>query len=197
MKTSFSLFSRSRLSAVLLLAGTVGGPSVILHAADATPPPAAPSLVVADRPTRGEIKEMDAFLDKHAVIDDELRNHPALADSPDFLAAHPEYAAFVAANPGIADQLKTHPRYFMHRALAVQRKQPITEDEVQKLDAFLDNHPDIAKALAADPRLIDDPKYIEAHPELHKFLNDHPRVSGALESKPNATMKREEHRATK
>jgi hypothetical protein len=179
----------SRFFAALLLANSFCGLSLVVRAADA--PPAAPAPAVADPASHGEIKAMDAFLDTHSVIADELRQHPALADNPDFLKAHPDYATFVAEHPGIAEQLKDHPRYFVHRAMAAQRKQPITAGEIKKLDAFLDQHPEIEKELAANPKLIDDPKFIEAHPELHKFLNHHPRVDGALESKPSATMNKE------
>ena len=54
---------------------------------------------------------------------------------------------FVAEHPGVAAQLKDHPRYFVQRALTAQRKAPITPAEVKKLDAFLDQHPDLEKTL--------------------------------------------------
>jgi hypothetical protein len=199
MKNLISILSRSRFAAALLLAGASGGLTAVVEASDKVPAAdAAPKHGAAGgkKPaaaTPAELKAMDAFLDSHAVIDDELRQHPGLADNPDFLKNHPEYAAFVAEHPGVADQLKEHPRYFVRRALVVQRRQPITPAEVKKLDAFLDQHPDVEQALEANPKLADDPKFVADHPELRKFLNDHPKVNGALASKPKATLQKEKN----
>lgn len=184
MKNLMIILSRSRFSAALLLAGSGHGLATIASAADATAPAAA-------RTTTGELKAMDAFLDAHAVLDDQLRQHPGLANDPEFLKNHPEYAAFLSDHPKLAEQVKDHPRYFVQRALTAQRKQPITPAEVKKLDAFLDQHPEVEKDLEKNPKLADDPKFVAAHPELRKFLNEHPKVNGALASKPKATIQRE------
>ncbi len=185
MKNLMIILSRSRFSVALLLAGSGHGLTAMALAADSTAPAA------AARATAGELKAMDAFLNAHAVLDDQLRQHPGLANDPEFLKNHPEYAAFLSDHPKIAEQVKNHPRYFVQRALAAQRKQPVTPAEVKKLDAFLDQHPEIEKDLASNPKLADDPKFVAAHPELRKFLNAHPKVNGALESKPKATIQKE------
>ena len=187
------MHTRLKLFAALVFTSSLIGANIIARADTAPPVSPPPGPVPAVAPDRGELKAMDAFLDTHSVIDDELREHPALADNPDFIKDHPEYAAFLTAHPGVAGQLKDHPRYFMHRALELQRDQPITPAEVKTLDAFLDRHPDIDKALVANPKIIDDPKFIEAHPELHDFLKDHPRVAGVLISKPHKTIRRVVH----
>jgi hypothetical protein len=187
MKSYFQILTRCRFAAVVLLAGSSYGLAINLPAAES----AAKGEKAAARDSAGELKAMDAFLDSHAVIDDQLRLHPGLADDPEFLRNHPEYAAFVAAHPGVASQLKDHPRYFVRRALLAQRKDPITPAETKKLDAFLDQHPDVEKELTANPKLADDPKYLAAHDELRKFLNAHPKIGGDLTAKPKATMQRE------
>ncbi len=152
----------------------------------------APPVSLTPAPVRGEIKALDAFLDTHSVIDDESAIIRPWPTTRILLKTIRSMRSSLTDHPGVADQLKDHPRYFMHRALENQRDQPITPDEVKTFDAFLDAHPDIDKELMAHPRLADDPKYIEAHPALHDFLNDHPRVSAALESKPVRTMEKEE-----
>lgn len=186
MKNLMNILSRSRFSAALLLAGSGHGLATVALAADSTA-----KAPAAARATAGELKAMDAFLDAHAVLDDQLRQHPGLANDPAFLKDHPDYAAFLAEHPKVAEQVKDHPRYFVQRALTAQRKQPITPAEVKKLDAFLDQHPEIEKDLESNPKLADDPKFVAAHPELRKFLNEHPKVNGALASKPKATIQKE------
>jgi ribosomal 50S subunit-associated protein YjgA (DUF615 family) len=186
------MHTRLKLFAALVFTSSLIGANIIARADTAPPVSPPPGPVPAVAPDRGELKAMDAFLDTHSVIDDELREHPALADNPDFIKDHPEYAAFLAGHPGVAGQLKEHPRYFVYRSLERQRRQPITAGEVQTLDAFLDAHPGIDKELSDHPRLADDPKYIEGHPELHEFLNHHPGADAALESKPVRTMEKEE-----
>lgn len=187
MKNLTIILSRSRFSAALLLAGSGHGLAATAWAAEATAP--APATVA--RTTAGELKAMDAFLDSHAVLDDQLRQHPGLANDPEFLKNHPEYAAFLSEHPKLAEQVKDNPRYFVQRALTAQRKQPVTLTEVKKLDAFLDQHPEVEKDLESNPKLADDPKFVAAHPELRKFLNEHPKVNGALASKPKATIQKE------
>jgi hypothetical protein len=187
MKNLLAAFARSRVSLALLLAGSCDGLTAVLQAKETTSPGRK-----TERVTPGELQAMDAFLDSHAVIDDQLRQHPGLAGDARFLKHHPEYAEFLAGHPGVAAELKEHPRYFVHRALLAQRRQPVTPAELKKLDAFLDQHPGLEKALAANPKLADDPKFVAAHPEFRKFLNTHPKVGGALAAKPRQTVRREQ-----
>lgn len=49
---------------------------------------------------------------------------------------------------------------------------------------FFDAHPDIAHQLSADPRLIDDPAYLRAHPELGQYMWAHPGVDEAFREHP-------------
>ena len=187
MKKLVDILARSRFSLALLLAGSCDGFPAVLHAKETATPNRK-----AGRVTPAELRAMDTFLDSHSVIDDQLRQHPGLASDAQYLKDHPEFAEFVAGHPGVAAELKDHPRYFVHRALLAQRKQPITPAEVKKLDAFLDQHPDLEQALEANPKLADDPKFVSAHPEFRKFLNKNPKVDGALASKPKETIRREQ-----
>jgi hypothetical protein len=186
--------SRCALPVALFLLVSVG--ATVLPAQ--TPPPTTPSAPPTTKaPTGGELARYDTFLDTHPVIADELIKHPGLADNADFLKNHPAYATYVAEHPGIAAQLKAHPRYFVHRAIRRDAKTPITPGEVKRLDAFLDKHPEVEQQLVANPGLLNDPKFIEQHPDLHVFLKRHPGVDGAAEAKPDRLMQREEKRDAK
>jgi hypothetical protein len=78
-------------------------------------------------------------------------------------------------------------------ALAAQNPNPdITRRELQNFDNFLDTHPAVDKELTKNPRLIEDPSYIAAHPELKTFLADHPGVREEMKETPRFFMHREE-----
>ncbi len=48
--------------------------------------------------------------------------------------------------------------------------------EIARLDYFLEHHPQIAKQLAADPRLADDPNFLAQHQGLKNMLIAHPSM---------------------
>ncbi len=68
-----------------------------------------------------------------------------------------------------------------------ERDNDITRGELQKFDAFLDNHPGIAKELQGNPNLVNDPNCLAQHPELKDFLEDHPGVRRELRSTRNSS----------
>ena len=70
--------------------------------------------------------------------------------------------------------------------------QQITHEAVVNTDAYLDQHPQIAKRLAKDPTLIDNQQFVENHPGLQKYLHDHPNACHEFKSHPYKFMEREE-----
>jgi hypothetical protein len=68
----------------------------------------------------------------------------------------------------------------------------ITRREVAEMDQFLDNHPEISEQLRKDPSLIDNRKWVAAHPALQEYMQDHPRMSEAFRTNPNLFMRDEE-----
>ncbi len=69
----------------------------------------------------------------------------------------------------------------------------ITPAEVANFDKFLDNHPDIAKELQANPVLVNDEEFREHHPRLREFFQNHPGVREELHEHPGQFMWREGH----
>jgi hypothetical protein len=51
-------------------------------------------------------------------------------------------------------------------------------------DGFADEHPAIAHALAFKPSLMNDPSYLDKHPDLNAFLQQHPEVRDAMAADP-------------
>ena len=62
---------------------------------------------------------------------------------------------------------------------------------VQHFDRYLDNHPDVTRELSRDPRLIDNPQFVRAHPELHQYLQRHPEMAETFRAHPDRFMHRE------
>lgn len=76
-------------------------------------------------------------------------------------------------------------------AFAQNPNPDITRTELGNLDRFLDSHPDIARDVRQNPRLIDDRAYVNAHPQLREFLEHHPNTREELRETPNYFMARE------
>src|SRR5207245_2439839 len=67
----------------------------------------------------------------------------------------------------------------------------ITRQELANFDQFLDTHPEIAKQLQANPSLINNPEWVENHPDLRAFLASHPGVREEIQETPRFFMERE------
>ncbi len=70
----------------------------------------------------------------------------------------------------------------------------ITGKRLEKFDAFLDSHPQIAADLQKNPSLVNDSQYVNSHKELKDFLEDHPAVRNALKDHPEQFINRENRR---
>jgi hypothetical protein len=51
-------------------------------------------------------------------------------------------------------------------------------------DEFAEAHPDIARTLAYEPWLINDPVYLQRHPALAAFFAEHPKIKIAMVENP-------------
>jgi hypothetical protein len=61
-----------------------------------------------------------------------------------------------------------------------------------QFDQFLDGHREIADQLRKTPSLIDDPQYLQSHPELNAYLQDHASVKQEISEQPNTFMRLED-----
>jgi hypothetical protein len=68
----------------------------------------------------------------------------------------------------------------------------ITRRDLAQFDQFLDGHREIADQLRKTPSLIDDPQYLQSHPELNAYLQDHPSVKQEISQQPNTFMRLED-----
>lgn len=177
-----------RRGVILLVLGLIGfwGGGWLMAAQQPAPP-------AQDRDiTRGELRNFDEFLDRHPEIARQLRQDPALVNDPNYLAQHPELAEFLRTHPGVREELQENPRAFLRRERRFERRGgDITPTELRNFDEFLDRHPAIARDLRRDPSLVNNPQYLQQHPELQEFLQRHPGVREELRENPRAFLRRE------
>lgn len=68
----------------------------------------------------------------------------------------------------------------------------ITRRDIAQFDQFLDSHREIADQLRRTPSLIDDPQFLQSHPELSAYLQDHASVKQEISQNPGTFMRLED-----
>src|SRR5437588_9648370 len=110
--------------------------------------------------TRQELANFDRFLDTHPEIAKQLQANPSLINNPEWVENHPDLRAFLASHPGVREEIRETPRYFMQREQRFEstenRPADLSTREVETFDRFLDHHKDIAKELRQNPALVND-----------------------------------------
>ena len=144
--------------------------------------------------TRGELATMDRFLDSHPEIAEQLQKDPSLIDKREFVDNHPELKEFMAQHPELREQFKEHPDAFMHREERFDHDgdRDATRRQLATTDRFLDSHPEIAEQVRKDPSLLDNKKFVSAHPALQDYLQQHPEIRQEIDENPNAFMREED-----
>ena len=148
--------------------------------------------------TRGELSNMDRFMDGHPEIAEQVRKDPSLADDKKFVEDHPALQEFLASHPGVRDELRENPNFFLHREDHFDRHEDlradrdVTRGELANMDHFLDSHPEISEQLRKNPALVDNKEFVENHPALQEFLASHPGIREEYKENPTAFMRQEE-----
>jgi hypothetical protein len=150
--------------------------------------------------TRREVVDMGQFLKDHPEVAEQLQKDPKLIDNQRFVDAHPQLRQFLAEHPHVREQFDEHPYAFMRDEDRLYRDEhgngnppnDITRREVAEMGQFLKDHPEIAEQLQKDPKLIDNQKFVDSHPQLHQFLAEHPHVREQFNEHPYAFMRDED-----
>jgi translation initiation factor 2 beta subunit (eIF-2beta)/eIF-5 len=146
--------------------------------------------------TRDQLETMGRFLDSHPEVAEQLQKDPSLIDNREFVDHHPELKEFLAQHPEIRAQFKEHPDAFMHRQERFDDRDA-TRWQLASMNHFLDSHPEIAEQVRKDPGLLDNKKFVTAHPALQDYLQQHPEIHQEIAANANAFMREEdryEHR---
>jgi len=147
--------------------------------------------------TRSELANMDAFMDRHPEIAEQLRKNPALINNKEFAENHPALKEFLATHPGVHEEFKENPNSFMSREQRFDQREnradrDVTRGELANMDHFMDSHPEIAEQLRKNPSLVDNKKFVQGHPALQEFLANHPGVREEYKENPSAFMRQEQ-----
>ncbi len=67
----------------------------------------------------------------------------------------------------------------------------INRTELRNYDQFMDQHPEMAREVNRNPRLLDNPNYVRNHPELKQFLQTHPGVRQEVRENPRQFAQQE------
>ncbi len=147
--------------------------------------------------TRGELANMDRFLDSHPEIAEQLHKNPSLVNNNEFVEGHPALQQFLAQNPELRDEFKENPSALMHAEQRSdrpddRRDRDLTRAELGNMDRFMDNHPEITEQLRKNPSLVNNKEFVENHPALQQFLADHPELREEYKENPNSFMRQEQ-----
>ena len=169
LKASPKLLSRC---AVLLALTTMIGVGMAL-AQDAT----------ANVPAAQKDSIMD-YLTNHPEQAKQLHENPNLINDPNWLSKNPQVQTYLNKHPDLKSGAASNPNEFVNRAEMGTLKGD--HGALNRTSNYLDKHPDIKRDLEKDPKLIDDPKYLAAHPALQKELATHPEIRNEAMNHPNA-----------
>ena len=159
--------------------------------------------------TRRELTNLDQFMDSHAEIAEQLRKDPSLVNNKQYLQDHPALQEFLQQHGAAAQDLRQNPDAFMHKEERFDRREDgqnqsvdrdrdfnrdrdMNRSEMASMDQFLDGHPEIAEQVRKNPALLNDKKFVDAHPALQSYLQQHPQVRQEASANPNAFMHQEE-----
>lgn len=136
---------------------------------------------------RGELASLRQFFDTHAWVEQALLKNPSLVDDQTFLKGQPALAQFLQSHPNVQQAFDQNPSRFM--TLEVRFEINTTDRfAVAEMDRFFDSHEDIAKALAANPSLVENKSFLSAHPALQEFLASHHEVQQIFVQNPTLFM---------
>jgi len=142
--------------------------------------------------TRGELSNLNNFMDSHPEIAEQLKKNPALVNDKKFVEGHPALKGFLAADPGVREEMRENPNGFMAR----EQQFDLTDAnsrELGNMDRFMDSHPEIAEQLRENPALVNDKKFVENHKALKTFLASHPYAAQEYKENPSAFMQQEQN----
>jgi phage-related protein len=146
--------------------------------------------------TRGELANMDRFMDSHPEIAEQLRKDPSLVNDKKFVGNHPALQQFLAEHPGVREEYRENPNAFMRQEQRFDQRQDsamrgdrdMTRGELSSFNEFLEDHNKIAGELSKNPSLANNKEYLENHPVLQDYLKAHPQVHEELSENPQAFL---------
>lgn len=153
-----------------------------------TPTPSSPEASPSGQaspmagPTNGQTDSMERYLNNHPKEAEELHKDPSLINNPQWLAQHPTVKSWMDKHPNVRQDAIRNPNNFVHQT----ERETVVKDHqaLNSTDRYLEKHPDVARDLNKDPKLIDNPQFRASHPGLNNYLNQHPGVAQEWKDHP-------------
>jgi hypothetical protein len=83
---------------------------------------------------KADLAAFDKFLDQHSSIAKDIRKDPTLLTNASYLSSHPELKDFLAANPGIQQEIAEHPRAFVNAENHFEHREDKAEHQQDKVE---------------------------------------------------------------
>jgi len=129
--------------------------------------------------TRGELANMDRFMDHHPEIAEQLQKDPSLVNNKQFVQSHPDLQQFLADHPGVREEYKENPNAFMSREQRFDRREDFSAHRDRDVTGG---------ELSKNPSLANNQEYLENHPALKDYLKAHPQVHQELSENPQSFL---------
>jgi hypothetical protein len=133
---------------------------------------------------RHQVAAMDQFLDSHPYIDNQLEANPSLIDNKSFVQSNAALQDFLNSNPQVRQAFDQNPNLFMRAETRFEGTRADVRGDLAIYTQFAKDNPNLAKQLEANPSLINDSAYVDAHVSLKTFLSDHPDVQQQIAQNP-------------
>jgi hypothetical protein len=141
--------------------------------------------------SRGELRPRDrrsfeTYLDTHWETAQLLYQQPELINDRQFLRDHRALRNWLAEHERAARVIRANPSHVLweRRSSQPQLDRPVSAEDVQSLDGYLDTHWEEADALYREPELINDARFVQAHPSLDTWLQERPHAAQAIRQRP-------------
>jgi phage-related protein len=150
--------------------------------------------------TRGQLANMDGFLDSHPEIAEQLQKDPSLIKNKEFVEKHPALHEFLQTHPEVREEFRENPNAFMRQERRFDQREDSHNREMSLHDRdrdrgdmtsfgqFLGGHTAVAQQLSKDPSLANNKEFLASHPELQDYLKSHPAVKSELAKNPQAAI---------
>jgi hypothetical protein len=116
------------------------------------------------------------FLERNPNFAERYRQNPDIVRNDSVMRDEPEVREFLRTNPDVRGYVMNGGGAGWSRS---SRLSAADEEDMRAdsgFDAYLANHPNLAKQLHNNPSLINDREFVKAHPNPHEYLRNHPEA---------------------
>jgi len=156
-----------------------------------------PTLVMARddgrvRISENDLRSFERYLDEHWETAQELYRNPDLINDREYVRDHTALRNWLEDHPEAAREIRENPR----AVLWSERGRPsrdsgdsstrLTDRQRRSWDNFLDEHRTVARDLARNPDLVNDPQYVRDHESLDDWFDEHREAASIIRANPGA-----------